>query len=203
MRDGFRKLPYRAGRAAIVLLSFLLIGCSGPGPKKVVEIAPDPPQNVRITQAEGVVLLAWDCEPDVTHYTVFWGTKRHLYRNLADTSACEVTLARFRKGTTYFVAVTAWNRQGESDYSTETGFVYDDDPTRAPHYLAEGGRLMQTGNLKDAEMYLSAAIRLDPTNASGYQLRARLFESTNRLDQAEDDHKTAEQILKEKRLSRK
>lgn len=159
---------------------------------------PDPPANVQIQVVRDGVQVFWDCIPAVTHYTVFWGTERDHYVSLVNAENCAVTLAGLKKGRFYSFAVTAWNQQGESDYSREAAVVYDDDPGRASEYLEKGNDLMEQGMYADAHLYLSAAIRLDPQNAAAYRRRGLLYERTNQSALAREDYRRAERLLSQK-----
>jgi len=177
---------------------FILSSCSRSSTADMPIAPPGAPANVQLEVAKEGVQVSWDCIPGVTHYTVFWGTDRDHYRNLTNAETCSLTLAGLKKGRFYAFAVTAWNQQGESDYSREAAVVYDDDPGRAPEYVEKGNDLMERGLYTDAHLYFSAAIRLDPQNAGAYRRRGLLYERTNQSSLAREDYRRAERLLSQK-----
>lgn len=191
-------------RAALLFpIIVLLFGCSSPAAKTGPRKVPPPPQNFQVhTTAEGL-RVDWEKVPGASHYTVFWGTESQDYRNINNFKAPPVVLAGLKKGKLYAFAATSWNEKGESDYSKEQVFVYDDNPRNASLYAATGNNLMEKGSYEEALVYLSAAIRLDPHNVYAYQQRALLYERVNRTDLAKRDHAMAQKILKTKPLTRK
>jgi Tfp pilus assembly protein PilF len=103
----------------------------------------------------------------------------------------------------YYFAVSSWNARGESGYSPEQAFLYDDEPGRASVYLGRGSESAQKGLYAEAHAYLSAAIRLDPGNAEAYRQRAVLHEKLNQIEYARQDYQMAEKIFKKQPLSTK
>lgn len=162
---------------------------------------PAPPVEVQCSVVPEGLLVEWTPIEGAHHYTVFWGSERGEYRGLINSDANSIILGGLSKGEMYVVAVTAWNGNGESKYSEEQCLVYDDNPARAQAYYSRGQELMQRGNLSDAQVYMSAAIRLDPGNAHAYKDRALLYEKMNREDLARQDNTMAEKIFKKKPLS--
>lgn len=79
------------------------------------------------TEPSGTIELAWDAnsEPSVTGYNVYYGTQSGLYENSRDTGGASsnpvsFTLTGLAKGQTYYIAVTAYDTNGnESDFSNE------------------------------------------------------------------------------------
>lgn len=182
----------------IVLLFLSSCGSAGKSSKKS---PPSPPPEVQCTVTAKGLLVEWSPVEGAHQYTVFWGVERGEYRGLVNTDANSIILGGLSKGEMYMIAVTAWNGNGESRYSEEECLVYDDNPARAQVYYSKGQELMRRGNLSDAQVYMSAAIRLDPENAHAYKDRALLYEKMNRADLAAKDNMTAEKIFKKKPLS--
>lgn len=190
------------GKSSLNLPIFLLLGalialssCSRTSTADMPTVPPGAPTNVQLQVVKEGVHVSWDCIPGVTHYTVFWGTDRDNYRNLINAESCALTLAGLKKGRFYAFAVTAWNQQGESEYSREAAVVYDDEPSRAAEYVEKGNDLMERGLYTDAHLYFSAAIRLDPQNAAAYRRRGLLYERTNQPALAREDYRRAERLL--------
>lgn len=71
------------------------------------------------------ITLQWDAnqEPDLNHYVVYWGTSLGSYSDNSgniDKSETTYTVTGLSGGTTYYLAVKAYDDQGrESDYSNE------------------------------------------------------------------------------------
>jgi hypothetical protein len=206
------RLPHHADRAVkrlakktlvlrmlSVLSTFVLLtSCGFWGGKSTSRKPPVPPSSVDVASAQDGVQLSWNCTPDVTKYTVFWGFESGEYRGLVDAEDCALILSGLKKGELYYFAATAWNKNGESNYSSEKAFVYDDDPARAGHYAAKGHELVLAGDFLDAQAYLSAAIRLNPQQPDAYLSRAVLHERLSRSDLARQDRQQAEKLLKNK-----
>lgn len=186
----------------LLLIMILVVSCSQSVTGGAPEKPPTPPKNLKVSIVDQGVHVSWDCVPGVSFYTVFWGTDREEYRNLVNSKECSATLVGLRKNEFYAFAVTAWNQRGESDYSHGAEVIYDDDPTRADHYVAQGNQQMKKGQYRNALTYFSTAIRLAPDSAHAYQRRALLYEKTSRTDLAKQDYQMAEKLLKRKPLSR-
>lgn len=161
------------------------------------------PTNVQLHLVEKGVQVSWECIPGATHYTVFWGTERNQYRSLVNSEDCSLTLAGLKKGLFYAIAVTAWNQVGESEYSREAAVVYDDDVSRAPEYVDKGNDLMERRMYADAQLYFSAAIRLDPQYPAAYRRRGLLYEKTNQSALAREDYRRAERLLAQKQHAKR
>jgi len=178
---------------ALMLLSSVLIWCSGSGQKEAG--LPPPPENLRVELAAEGVQVSWDRLPGVSHYTVFWGPDRRQYRRMADVRSESVVVSGLDPGKLYFFAVSAWNTSGESDFSREEAMVYDEDPSRATEHLARGNDLMRQGYFSEANAYISAAIKLDPRLADAYRLRATIHEQMNKPDLARQDYAMAQKLF--------
>lgn len=145
----------------------------------------------------------WSPVPGAERYTLFWGKEREQYSGLLDVSCCSMKVGGFEQGQLYSFAVTAWNEHGESELSGEEVFIYDDDPKRAAHYIAQGHELLKMGRFRDAHTYFDTAIRLDPDSAYAYQSRAVLYEKVNRPRLAKQDYAKAQELLKKRPLTKK
>ncbi len=73
------------------------------------------------------ITLAWDpiTDPTVVGYNFYLGVASRTYTNMVDVgNTTRVTVSGLIVGTTYFMAVTAYNLLGlESDYSAELGYT--------------------------------------------------------------------------------
>ncbi len=179
----------------------LSVSCTSSEDRKMSSRPPGAPQGLTAGLVEEGVRLTWDAVPGATQYSVFWGDDDHSYSGFFLAESNHFTIGGLRKGECFTFSVTAWNPRGESDYSRPCSVVYDDDPTRAPHYVSVGERLMGDGRYREAQAYLTAAIRLDPRNAVAYQRRAQLYQRTNQVERARRDLSRAETIMKDKPLS--
>lgn len=191
--------------AAVLMMSWpVLTSCGLTGGKDSAESTPPPPGDVKVEAARGGVRVVWNPVPGVMHYTVFWGTERGRFRNLADSRHCDVLIANLETGKLYSLAVTSWNERGESNFSQEVLYVYDDPGSgRASAHLSKGNELARQGLFKDAYAYLTAAIRLDPTNADAYRSRAMLCERMGKAESARQDYAAAERLFNRKPISLK
>jgi tetratricopeptide (TPR) repeat protein len=196
-----RKFHELNALALAVLVLLLLTSCGSIGGSPASRKAPPPPHNVQVKQVPAGLQISWTCVQGAAKYTVFWGFDRGEYRGMVDSDNCAVILAGLHKGELYYLSVTAWNGKGESAFSQEQAFVYEDDPKKAAAYLSKGYALLRDGLYVDAQAYLSAVIRLDPQNADAYHYRAMLHEKTSRSDLARADHAMAERLNKRKPLS--
>lgn len=160
-----------------------------------------PPAGLRVEQGPEGLHLYWKPVSGASHYTVFWGTEPGHYRSCANSPANAAIIASPSKGELYAFAVTSWNARGESNYSKEVLFVSNDDEHNAPKYLSKGREFMAAGQLQEAQAYLSAAIRLQPGKAEGYQLRASLYEQMREFDLAKTDRSVAEKLFRHKTAS--
>ncbi len=186
---------------AIVLSHLVLLSCSSSVNQGSAQEAPPAPTQVRLAIVAQGLEVAWDPVPGANHYTLFWGTERGEYRSLVNCNGPAVVLSGLNREQLYFLAVTAWNQSGESNFSKEQILVYDDGSGRPETYLAKGHDLMNNGYYAGAHAYFSAAIRLDPANLQAYQSRAMLHEKINRPDLAREDEAMAQRLFKKKRIS--
>lgn len=186
---------------AIVLSHLVLLSCSSSINQGGAQNAPAAPTHIRLAVVAQGLEVAWDPIPEATHYTLFWGTERGEYRSLVNCNGPAVVLSGLNREQLYFLAVSAWNQRGESNFSKEETLVYDDGSGCPEAYLAKGNDLMNNGYYAGAHAYFSAAIRLDPANLHAYQSRATLHEKINRPDLAREDEAMAQRLFKKKRIS--
>lgn len=186
---------------AIVLSHLVLLSCSSSINHGGAKNAPAAPTHVRLAVVAQGLKVAWDPVTGANHYTLFWGTERGEYRSLVNCDGPAVVLSGLNREQLYFLAVTAWNQSGESNFSKEATLVYDDGSGRPEAYLARGNDLMNNGHYAGAYAYFSAAIRLDPANLQAYQSRAALHEKINRPDLARKDEAMAQRLFKKRRIS--
>ena len=186
---------------ALVLSHLLLLSCSSSVNQGGTQNAPAAPTHVRLAIVAQGLEVVWEPVSGATHYTLFWGSERGEYKSLANCDSPAVILAGLNREQLYFLAVTAWNQRGESNFSNEQVLVYDDGSGRPETYLAKGNDLMNRGHYAGAQAYFSAAIRLDPGNLYAYQSRATPHEKTNQPDLAREDEAMAEKLFKNKRIS--
>lgn len=82
--------------------------------------------------AAAEVTLAWDPNPeqDIVGYRLHYGSKPRAYDTTINAgNSTSTTLKGLTPGTTYFCAVTAYNRAGlESEFSSEISFTSDPPP---------------------------------------------------------------------------
>jgi tetratricopeptide (TPR) repeat protein len=186
---------------ALVLSHLLLLSCSTSGNLGGAHSAPPPPTEVRLAIVPKGLEVAWKPVSGATRYTLFWGSERGDYKSLVNCDRPAVVLSGLNKERLYFFAVTAWNQNGESNFSGEQAMVYDDGSGHAETYLARGNDLMSKGQYASALAYFSAAIRIDPSDLYAYQSRATLHEKINRPDLARKDEAMAEKLFKQRRIS--
>jgi hypothetical protein len=186
---------------ALVLSHLLLLSCSTSPNQEGAHTAPAAPAEVRIAVVPKGLEVAWVPVPGATHYTLFWGSERRDYKGLVNCESPAVVLRGLNSEQLYFVAVTAWNQHGESNFSNEQVMVFDDGTGRPETYVAKGNDLMSKGQYSGALAYFSAAIRLDPGNLYAYHSRATLHEKIDRPDLARQDGATAEKLVKRKQIS--
>ncbi|HMK34603.1 MAG TPA: hypothetical protein VK463_06035 [Desulfomonilaceae bacterium] len=159
------------------------------------------PSHIQAVIVESGLAVSWKPVPGALSYTIFWGTEKGEYKSLFNTDRPGVVLANLRKGDLYYLAVTSWTKNGESNYSQEQILVYDDMPSHARAHLARGNEFMQKGALAEAYAHISVAIQLDPVNPEAYKDRALLYEKAQRPELAKRDYATAEKLYKKKPIS--
>jgi hypothetical protein len=198
------KRPKLVLAVLLMLSQMVLAACGLTGGQSSAGTTPSAPDDVRVEGARGGLRVTWAAVPGASHYTVFWGTERGRFRYLADSKQNDVLLANVRKGELYSLAVTSWNEHGESSFSDEILYVYDDPgSSRAAVHLAKGKELARQGLFKDALAHLSAAIRLDPNNGEAYRSRARLCERMGKTESARNDYAEAKRLFGRKPISLK
>jgi tetratricopeptide (TPR) repeat protein len=186
---------------ALVLSHLLLLSCSSSVNQGGAQNAPAAPTDVRLAIVAQGLEVAWKPVSGATHYTLFWGSERGDYKRLVNCDSPAVVLSGLNREQLYFLAITAWNQRGESNFSNEQVLVYDDGSGRPETYLSKGNDLMNRGHFAGAHAYFSAAIRLDPGNLYAYQSWATLHQKINQPDLAREDEAMAEKLFKNKRIS--
>jgi Fibronectin type III domain len=86
----------------------------------------------------GGIQLAWDPPPDpVLGYKLYYGTSSGNYtKNMDVGKVATYTLTGLQDGQTYYIAVTAYNDSGESNYSNEVFGVPEPDDTTPPAHVS-------------------------------------------------------------------
>src|SRR5271157_2938910 len=195
------------GRIATLVACFalftnlLLVSCSSVGDTAARRKPPASPESIQIRVAEKGLEVHWKEVPGATHYTIFWGTETGQYRSMANADSTSALISDVKEGDLYYIAMTAWNARGESNFSAEQTIVYDTNPERAVVYLAKGNEAMKRGLTNQAHAYFCATIRLDPENADAYRSRAVLYEAINWNELARKDYVTAEKLQKNRAIS--
>ena len=194
-------------RIAPLLVSFLLFAspfissCNPVGETATPRKPPVAPESVQVRVVEKALEVYWKDMPGSTHYTIFWGTESGQYRSMANVSGTSAMISEVKEGDLYYIALTAWNARGESNFSPEQVIAYDTNPEHAMIYLAKGNDAMKRGLANQAHAYYCAAIRLNPENADAYRSRAGLYEAINWNDLARKDYLTAERLEKNRVVS--
>lgn len=89
-----------------------------------------------------VVRISWNAntEKDLLGYHVYYGTVPHVYSKAIDAGAfTSVDIDGLKAGKQYYVAVTAYNASGESDFSEEQSITIPDDADVTQSMEGEGG----------------------------------------------------------------
>ncbi len=181
----------------VLTVPLMLMACSSSS-KQATGMPPKPPTDLKTQVVAQGVEISWASVQGATHYTIFWGSNPRDYKFMGNSNDAAVLLASIQKEKMYYVAVTAWNQFGESVYSGEQSFVYDDQLQNSAKHVAKGEELLQKGYYHDAKAYFSAAIACDPENAEAYQRRALVHENLSLVDSAKKDYAKAESIYKKK-----
>jgi hypothetical protein len=181
--------------AVSLLLTFSLVSSCGVFKNDPVTMnAPPPPNGFKVELAQELVKLSWEPVAGATHYTIFWGFEGREYNKLSDSLDCSILVEGLNAGELYSFLVTAWNHNGESDFSREAVLVYDDSVERSRSHAATGTQLFSDGAIADAQAYLSAATRLDPESADAYLNRGLPNERTNFLEPGSLDNSRARKL---------
>jgi fibronectin type 3 domain-containing protein len=71
------------------------------------------------------IILTWDVDSDVESYSIYWGTESGVYTfNIENITSNSYTLTGLNIGTTYYIAIKAFNRYGNSsDFSDEVVYT--------------------------------------------------------------------------------
>ena len=185
----------------VLLTNLLLTSCSSVGDTASHRKPPVSPESIHVRVAEKGLEVHWKEVQGATYYTIFWGTETGQYRSMANSDGNSALISDVKEGDLYYIAMTAWNARGESNFSVEQAIVYDTNPERAIIYLAKGNEAMKRGLTNQAHAYFCAAIRLDPENADAYRSRAVLYEAINSNELARKDYLTADKLQKNRAMS--
>lgn len=192
----------RGVRFVVLLAAILsLVACANLGSKASSRKPPLPPDSLTIDIVDKGILVSWQASARADRYTVFWGEESGQQHHFADTDGPPVLISGLEKGQLHYLAVTAWNQHGESAYSAEVPFVYDDNRSNAGLYLDKGNECAKKESFIDAHAYYSTVIRLDPNHVDAYLYRAVMNQRLKREELARSDFLAAEKIFKDRRLS--
>jgi len=89
-----------------------------------------------------VVHISWNAnsESDLSGYHVYYGTVPHVYTKTIDVGKfTSVDVDGLKSGKTYYVAVTAYNPSGESDFSDEQSITIPGDADASQAIQSDGG----------------------------------------------------------------
>ncbi len=131
-RSGWKEVDHLLKRIKllILLLPFLisiLLGCGG-------GIGNDGGSDAETGSStgggsSGIINLAWDSnpEPTVLGYKIYYGKASHVYDHTADAGAAtpfqdngrSFQLSGLTPGQVYYISITSYNSNGESDFSNE------------------------------------------------------------------------------------
>lgn len=184
-----------------LLVLFLFVASCGSGTNSAGYRTAAPPAEIQVEEVAQGIRIAWSPVADAASYTVFWGREPTQYKNCFSTKDCSLIISGLSKGELHCFAVTSWGHRGESDYSREIIYVYDDNPNRSSAHLAKGKELMSHGLYPEANAYLSVSIRLHPESADAYRSRASLYDRMEEPDSAKKDRATAERLSNRKTAS--
>lgn len=119
--------------AMITLASAALLGCGGGGGGSDPAQGGTPGSGTPSTPpaATGTVTIGWtaNTEPDLAGYKVYYGTTTGVYVQAKGSGVnagmvTEYAIGGLKAGTTYFVAVTSYDKSGnESGYSAQVSGV--------------------------------------------------------------------------------
>ena len=88
------------------------------------------------------VRISWNAntESNLRGYNVYYGTMSHVYSKSIDAgNFTSVDIDGLKAGKTYYVAVTAYNAAGESDFSDENSIAIPEDANVAQAMDGDGG----------------------------------------------------------------
>ncbi|MGC8658750.1 MAG: hypothetical protein ACP5U1_06720 [Desulfomonilaceae bacterium] len=189
----------------LLLLAPLLFlsSCGGQSGGFVSTVPPAPPSSLSFKTTDQGLLVSWAPVPGALKYTLFWGPERSDFRRLAETKSPAVIIKGIPHGVLNYFAVTASTAHVESQFSHQSPYIYDTDPKNAPSYLHKAQQLAWHGNLREAMVYLGAAISLDPSNPAYYRARAKLREQMGLIKAARNDMEVAEKLYMNQRLTLK
>ena len=131
----------------------------------------------------------------------FWGPEKFDFRRIVETTTPAVLIKGIENGDLNYFAATACSAHAESRFSSQEPYVYDTDPKNAPVHMQQALRLENRGNLGEALVHLSVAIKLDSENPYLYRKRAQLRELIGLTKEAKKDLDTAEKLYMKKPMS--
>lgn len=201
MRDGGVFVMLRGFQICTLFVAVMAVASCGTGTNSGGTKAAVPPPSIQVDEVPQGVRIKWPAVKNALYYTVFWGSTPTEYRSFANSPNCSAIISGLNKGEMHCFAVTSWNERGESDYSKEAIYVYDEEPARWPEHLAKGKELMANGLYPEAHAYISAAIRMEPGRADAYKSRALLYEKMEEPTLAKKDHVRAEKLSNRKTAS--
>jgi tetratricopeptide (TPR) repeat protein len=187
--------------ALLIAVAVVILVYKYPPDKSSFHARAVPPTHIFVTHVPKGVEVSWRPIPGAVKYTVFWGTEREDYRNLFDTGKPAVVLVNLKRGGLYYLAVTSWTSTGESNYSGEQVFVFNDVPSSARTHLSKGSEFLERGEYREAYAHISMAIELDPKDPQGYEDRALLYEKIARPDLAKKDYALVAKLYKSEPVS--
>lgn len=92
-------------------------------------MAVDAPTNVTLSATETTIKVDWNGDTEDDGYYIYWGTSSgNLDQRITlDDSATEHTITGLEPGTTYYIAVSAYENSTESDQSAVKSITTEDD----------------------------------------------------------------------------
>lgn len=117
--------------AAAALAGVVLLGCGGGGSEPAQGGTPGSGTPSTPPAVTGTITVGWGAngEPDLAGYKVYYGTTTGVYVQAKGSGlnaglVTEYAISGLKAGTTYFVAVTSYDRSGnESNYSAQVSGV--------------------------------------------------------------------------------
>jgi hypothetical protein len=187
----------------LILLSTLvgLASCGGSSGLAVSAVPPNPPGDLHFEVVDEGLLVSWKPVPGASNYSLFWGPEKFDFRRIVETSTPAVLIKGIENGDLNYFAATARSAHAESRFSSQEPYVYDIDPKNAPIHMQQALRLENRGNLGEALLHLSVAIKLDSENPYLYRKRAQLRELIGLTKEAKKDLDTAEKLYMKKPIS--
>lgn len=114
--------------SAAFMITFLML------PAGICQNIVETPTNVSLSAEENSITVTWDGDADDDSYTVYWGEDEDNLdnsRNISETEGEEFSIEGLKSGTVYWVSVSAWNNNEESELSDPESIETGSD-TEAP-----------------------------------------------------------------------